>query len=781
MKRFCLLCLSLSLALSAPLWACGPFIFDNTELDSLSLLDPGVTGRPDLAPFYLYASPAYGLTGNFQQKVIRLSRVSTPSAEDVSNEVFDDDPGADPDWLKANAEAWAGYLRTTNGKPWTAIEIQKALDGQGVPREAKPVDAEYFRFLTSTPVSESKMDTGALQRARNPSLPEFIRERYAYLALRGYAIAQNSSETLRLWHEFSPLWAHDVIAGRALAWVASFDTGERLRDYLTVFQEYPALRATVFVSLGGFSSQSWSQYLARNLTLSQRRWALYARFVLEDRDFSPETLQGILAADPQGRLALAAFYRMVEEVEQEAGLSRLFALTFDPAAPVPPGTTSKELSFLDSLRRKGLYTALVDTAVQAASGPHRNFRRAWLTLAAYLAFYDGDETRMVSLYHASLAYPARNDAQSHQSHLLGTMVAMVSERHKSWSNSLQRRLIIDLAWAKSLDKPGHNRGLYHSLVVLVAQKDLWEDHRDAAARAFSTLQTQTWDNPYRLHQQDWFWSASWGANDPVNILFDVLLRKQDLSAWQKFLKTPALRSPLDQALTAPGWVTEADLEYLEAYKDLRQGLPDLAIPLAEKLTKEGYFQGSKSWRNDHSVFPTRQFATSTSVDWAHPWTGQGLKALSFLALAQQMKALQTAPLLEQANFWLSLQLSGFPLIFSTPPIPIRFVNDLTYYGYDGSDPSPETAFPLNEPRRAAEFQEEFQKFQEGEFSPLNRALRLYQTAADSPDPETQAGGLAMSAWLGKRELYRKLKQRSLQGTTVYRTLFSHCETLRSFL
>ncbi len=776
MKRLLLLCISLLVG-QISLWACGPFLFDNSDLDSLSLIDPGITGRPDLAPFFLYASPAFGQPSTFQQKVIRLDRVTWPSANGVTNEVYDDAPGADPDWLAANLLAWAGYLRLGSpAKPWTKAQIQAALDGKGVPAEVSATDAAYFAFLPSARATE------ALKRAREADLPAFLRERYAYIALRARALVQDSSGTLQLWREFAPLWArHDVIAGRALAWVASV-AKNRLADYLTVFQDYPALRATVFVSLGGVQTREWSAYLAQKLSPAQRRWALYARFVLEDRDFAPETLQGLLAADPRGRLALAAFYRMVEEVEREAGVSRLMALTFDPADPLPAEASVEDRQLVKTLRRKGLYTALVDTAVKAAA-TSRTFRRAWLTLAAYLAFYDGDDSRMVTLYHDSLRYPARNADQRHQSHLLGTMTAMLAQRHRPWGLALQRRLVKDLAWARSLDQPGHNRGLYHSLVVLVAQKDLFDDQRDAAARAFSTLQSQTWDNPYRVRHQDWFWAASWGANDPVNLLFDVLLRSRDIAAWRKFLTmAPDQRSPLDEALTAPGWITVDDLDYLEAYKALRQGKPNVALPLAEKLTRDGYFQGTSRWRNNRSIFPARTFATSTEVAWAHPWTGLGLKPTSFLGVAQQMKLLQTAPPLVQANFWLSLQLTGFPLLFSSPPSPIKFVNDLYYFGYDGNHPSPETAFPLDEPSRAASFRREFQRFQSGEFAPVNTALAFYRAATHSSDTETQAGGWAMIAWLtGHHELYRKLKQPSLQGTTVFRTLYSHCETLRSFL
>ena len=779
MKRLLLLCVSLLVGGQRSLWACGPFLFDNSDLDSLSLIDPGITGRPDLSPFFLYASPAFGQPGTFQQNVIRLDRVTWPSANGVTNEVYDDAPGADPDWLAANLQAWSDYLRRAYpANPWTKAQIQTALDGKGVPAEASAADAAYFAFLAST----SARATEALKRAREASLPTFLRERYAYFALRARALVQDSSGTLQLWREFAPLWArHDVIAGRALAWVASVKKN-RLADYLTVFQDYPALRATVFVSLGGVATREWSAYLAQNLTRSQRRWALYARFVLEERDFAPETLQGLLAADPRGRLALAAFYRMVEEVEREAGVSRLMALTFDPADPLPAEASVEDRQLVKTLRRKGLYTALVDTAVKAAA-TSRTFRRAWLTLAAYLAFYDGDDSRMVTLYHDSLRYPARNADQRHQSHLLGTMTAMLAQRHRPWGLALQRRLVKDLAWARSLDQPGHNRGLYHSLVVLVAQKDLFDDQRDAAARAFSTLQSQTWDNPYRVRHQDWFWAASWGANDPVNLLFDVLLRSKDIAAWRKFLAlAPDQRSPLDEALTAPGWITVDDLDYLEAYKALRQGKPNVALPLAEKLTRDGYFLGTSRWRNNRSIFPARTFATSTEVAWAHPWTGLGLKPTSFLGVAQQMKGLQTAPVLVQANFWLSLQLTGFPLLFSSPPSPIKFVNDLYYFGYDGNNPSPETAFPLDEPSRAESFSREFQRFQVGEFAPVNKALAFYRAATHSSDAESQASGWAMIAWLtGHHELYRKLKQPSLQGTTVFRTLYSHCETLRSFL
>ncbi|NNM66663.1 MAG: hypothetical protein HKM06_01495, partial [Spirochaetales bacterium] len=454
-----------------------------------------------------------------------------------------------------------------------------------------------------------------------------------------------------------------------------------------------------------------------------------------------------------------------------------------------PDSLPTDKSIVASLQKKGLYTALVDSLEQAGLNPAIRFPRAWLTLAAYLAFFDGDEARMTQLYKKSLTFPARNSAQTHESHLLGTLLEMLAQRQTGWDTALQKRLIGDLVWAKTLDSPGHNRGLYHSLVVLAAQKDLALGRLAEAARAFDSLQTETWNNPYFLNHDEYFWSTSWGANDPVNLLFDVLLRSKDLDNWQRFLKTPpAQRAPLDGFLARRAWLTSADLDYLQAYKDLRLGRAAQALPLVQKLTRDGYFTGLKTWRGDASVFPVRQFSFSETVDVVNPASGDGIKQATLLELTQTMLKLESGDPVVLGNFWFSLQLSGFPLIFASPPQVISFVNNWEYYNYDGTDVptgdgSVAAEFPLFQPRRAPEFRNALLSFQVGPFSDVRRALEAYhQAAVHDQDPESRALAWAMIAILGQdKKAWAQLASPSLRNTSTTENLRSNCENLRSFL
>ncbi len=54
------ICFVVSLTLSAPLWACGPFLYENSELDRFSLLDPGILNNSEWLPFLSFESPALG-------------------------------------------------------------------------------------------------------------------------------------------------------------------------------------------------------------------------------------------------------------------------------------------------------------------------------------------------------------------------------------------------------------------------------------------------------------------------------------------------------------------------------------------------------------------------------------------------------------------------------------------------------------------------------------------------------------------------------------------------
>jgi hypothetical protein len=802
MKRFGKLCIlsTLGFLLAAPGWACGPFLFANSDLDSLALLDPGIVGDAQWAPFYLYASPGFGQTANYQQEVIAASRVTMELSDSLTNLVWDYDAGSDPAWVSGNRSEWLAYLRLANGKAYSSEQVKAALDGKGLPQGARGEDSDYFALLFSAPANDPALEKTAAERARETPLPLFLRERYAYLALRAAATgSQDKPTATAYWQEFKPLFAHpSLVAGRALAWIAGnpdsqnppLSSRRQLADFLHIFDVYPALRVMAYVSLENFSDNDWSSYLAQKLDAHQRELALFARFELEDRDFSPDTLNALVQADPGSSMALAAAYKMTEEVEREAGDNRLLALTFDPATwSVGPDSLPSDQAIVASLQKKGLYTALVESLEQAGLNPAIRFPRAWLTLASYLAFFDGDEAQMTRLYQKSLTFPALNSAQEHQSHLLGTLLGMLAQRQTPWDAALQKRLIVDLVWAKSLDQPGHNRGLYHSLVVLAAQKDLALDRLGEAARAFDSLQTDTWNNPYYLAHNEYFWSTSWGANDPVNLLFDVLLRPVDLENWQNFLKTPPdQRAPLDGFLAQRAWLTPADLDYLASYKDLRQGRAAQALPLVQKLTQDGYFTGVKTWRNDESVFPVRQFSFSETVDVVNPESGAGIKGTTLLELTQTMLKLESGDPVVLGNFWFSLQLSGFPLIFASPPPVISFVNNWEYFSYDGTDVptgdgSAAADFPLFQPRLAPTFRRALLRFQVGEFSDTHRALDAYrQATVRDKAPESRALAWAMIATLGQdKNALIQLASPIFRNTDTYQNLRSNCETLRSFL
>lgn len=708
---------------SVSAFACGPFLFENADLDHFSLLEPGILNSRDWTPFLAYASPAIGHEPSLvAQRVLRLGRAPM-TREGLSNLILDFEPGQDPASVEANEAWWMWYFGTIRGLPLEAAGLADLLYEGARPGWLHGADRAYLDLLGQDPQDRRAFET-ARSQARNLDLPEALRHRYAFWAVRA-ATLMGDPDTVALFREFSPGPATDLPLARAQGWAASrlaeSDPEAALGLWLDLLVRWPELSAQTFSSLATLDPDSWAGVRTPE--------ALVARFFLDGRDFSPETLGALAVAERvagrDGSWTETVFYAMAEQVEAEAGVFALFGLV-DPHE-VPP---------------KRLFTGLIDGAEALAGGVQKPTRTWWLT-AAYLALFDGDPHRSAGFLSRARALPARNPDQEAQTHLIEALVQMSAEQNSDWSVDLQNQVVWALDWAKTLDRPNSNRGMYHSVVLLAAQKFLARGHNPQAALAFGMVQAGGWSNPYRLRNDDRFWTTGWAPNNPVNLYFDALLSDEDLVAWKTLLATPHL-APLTARLVGHPFLTEGDLTWWQAHRALRRGDGPTAQRLLASLPD---LRASK-------VFPQREFSYSVDLDPLDPAGGRGMVTVGPRALVERMLSIESQArdrpssqtLLARGQFWFSLQLSGLPLLFSQPPSVIRFVNNnFEYYGYDGRDLDRTTSqvgdFPLGRPGQADQWTQSLAEFYHGDFTVLPRARQAFEAVVarrDNTEAEYQA-------------------------------------------
>ena len=758
-------------ALAVPAWACGPFLYDNAELDRFSLLDPGILNSHEWDSFLAFASPAYGQTSATDgaktvQLVIQPDRLDEATSTGVSNVLYDFDPGVDPISVGANEAWWTDYFQNVRHRKLAADELAKVLYGPERPGWLTPADRKYLALLDGPADDQNGLDA-ALAEARNAKNPVDLRHRFAFWAVRALALGHDP-DAMTVFREFSPGPAADLPLARAQGWAASVlagsDPGAALELWVDLFVRWPALRVQTFSSLATLEPSVWKGNTSTG--------ALVARFFLDGRDFSPETLGAVAEAEKAGGTTgwtEAVFYAMAEQVEKEAGVFALFSLV-DPGEVPPAGLFS---GLVDEAQ------ALVDRGVVAPT-------RTWWLVASYLALFDGDPALSARLLGQARALPALNTDQSHQSDLLGTLVQMNAEKDRDWSPDLQKQVIAALDWGRSLDAPGHNRGLYHSVAVLTAQKELARGHNPQAALAFGLVQTGGWGNPYRATNDDSFWATSFPANDPVNLLMDALMSDEDLALWKDLLKAGDL-DPLTARLVARSFLTERDLTWWQAHRALRRGEGEKALALLKTLG-----QAPEPGPDAVALFPDRKFSYSLDLDPLDPSAGRGLRTVTPATLAAVMARIEvdarTKPsaktLLAQGEFWFSLQLSGMPLLFSQPPKLISFTNgNFEYYGYDGRDTERTTAvvgnFPLGRPNQTDAWAQRLTDFYKNEFSTLGRARQAFEAVVarqDDPDAEYRAL-LFLQALDGNR--YHDLADGRYDKLGLAQRFRSTCELYRS--
>ena len=758
-------------ALAVPAWACGPFLYDNAELDRFSLLDPGILNTHEWDSFLAFASPAYGQPSSADgaktvQLVIHPDRLDEATSAGVTNVLYDFDPGVDPITVGANEAWWTDYFQTVRHRKVAADELSQVLSGPDRPGWLAPADRKYLTLLDGPAEDASGLDT-ALAEARNAKNPVGLRHRFAFWAVRALALGHDP-DAVTVFREFSPGPAADLPLARAQGWAASVLVGSDPRAaldlWVDLFVRWPALRVQTFSSLSTLDASAWKGNLGAG--------ALVARFFLDGRDFSPETLGAVAEAEKAAGGAgwtEVVFYAMAEQVEREAGVFALFSLV-DPSEVPPAGLFS---GLIDEAQ------ALVDRGVVAPT-------RTWWLLASYLALFDGDPARSARLLEKARALPALNADQNHQSDLLGALIEMNDEKDRDWSPGLQNQVIAALDWGRSLDAPGHNRGLYHSVAVLTAQKELARGHNPQAALAFGLVQTGGWGNPYRAASDDTFWATSYPSNDAVNLLMDALMSDDDLAVWKGLLKAGNL-DPLTARLVARSFLTERDLTWWQAHRALRRGEGEKALALLKTLGPAPATDADAS-----PLFPDRKFSYSLDLDPLDPAAGRGLRTVTASALAAVMTRIQgdaqTKPsartLLAQGEFWFSAQLSGLPLLFSQPPKLISFTNgNFEYYGYDGRDSERSTAvvgsFPLGRPSQTDAWAQRLTDFYKDEFSTLGRARQAFEAVVarrDDPDAEYRAL-LFLQAIDGNR--YQALADERYDRLPLAQRFRSTCELFRS--
>jgi hypothetical protein len=711
-RSIAVLGLGLGVGLS-PAGACGPFLYENAELDRLSLVDPGILNNPEWVSFLAFASPAFGQpqAGTPEaQPVIQARRLGLTADESATNLVTEYGPGEDPVSVAANEAWWGTYFQSVRHRKARPDEVAAALYGPDRPGWLVPEDRAYLAAL-ARPSDDPATLKDALAGARSPRLPLGLRHRWAFWAVRALALA-GSPETLTIFREFCPGAADDLPLARAQGWaaqvVADSDPDQAAVLWLDLLVRWPALRAQTFLSLGSLPPG----------TLEARGTpeALVARFFLDGRDFSPETLGAVSraekAAGGDGTWTETVFYAMAEQIEGEAGVYGLFGLV-DPREVTP----------------QGLFTPLVDQAEALVTSGTQPATRTWWTLAAYLALFDGTPGRAGDLLARAQALPG-TDAQVRETDLVGALVQMDAEKNQDWSPDLQRRVVAALDWGQTLNGPGHNRGLYHSVAVLAAQKELARGHTPQAVLAFALVRTGPWSNPYKVEADDGFWTTGWRPNHPVNLMMDALVSDADIAVWRGLLRAPDL-DPLTARLVSHPFLSDRDLTWWEAHRALRRGQGDRALALLKTLGGDGSV--------DSGVFPRRAFSYSFDLDPLDPAAGRGMRTVGPLTLASLMAQVEadardrpsSRTLLARGLFWLSLQLSGLPLLFAQPPKVISFVNgNFEYYGYDGRDLNRTVAvvgdYPLGRPGQTDAWTERLRSFSRTEFSTLDRARAAFE-------------------------------------------------------
>jgi hypothetical protein len=701
--------------------------------------------QPDWSECFEYASPPIGLglaagdPGEWpRQPVIGILREGNASSH-VANRVFaTDGEGNDATVHDANLAEWQAWFRRNAGARLEPPAVAAIVEDGARPKWLGKAARRYLDWLKSG----APLPVEAERLARDMTFEPFLRTRWAFQVVRRDSLPGGNGFGPDRFRELEPFMDRNALSyWRAKAWQARLlEPRLGLESFLEVFERRPEMRSQVFASLmNAFSPADYEAIIADAAApAGLRESAAFAAFLVADRDFSPATLERLAGFDRGAGRSRAVMLRMMELVEREAGAAGFDALI---AAP-PPG------------RPVGVYRGLIDAAERiAGTAASPEIRAFWLACASYICLFDGDSGRMAALLERSQALAAEPRTADFRG-LLVLLVDLGRARGRDLPAGTQDRWLTELQRAAGLRLAGDNRGLYQSLLVLLARKWLSVGRLDLAALAFGPLDDAARANPYRLHDGDAYWANRGPGACPVNYLVDALMEPAELQSW-KALLGGASRTALQAWLARKSPLDADDLDYLTALKLMRRNEAAAAVPIAVALEGAGYFEGDGHFRGGRSRLPAKRFYWSTALSWEDPGNPAGLEEVGLPELARRLaamrgriKGLGARPigpaegrfLMDCAGVWFNLQLTGFSLPFSDPPLPIHFVGDFDLYPYEGLDGFPLSALP------AAALKARAQAFLDDEQNPGRRARALLQSVLNfRSDPALELEALAILA------------------------------------
>jgi hypothetical protein len=734
--------------------------------------------QPDWSECFGYASPPIGLgltagdPGEWpRQPVIGVRREGNASSH-VANRVFaTDGEGNDVTVHDANLAEWQAWFRRSAGAKLEMPAVAAIVENGERPKWLGKSARRYLDWLKSGAALPAEAD----RLARDKTLDPFLRSRWAFQLVRSDSVSGGRGYGPDRFKELESFMDRNALSyWRAKAWQARLlEPRASLEAFLDIFERRPDMRAQVFASLMNAFTPADFEAIAADAAAPAglRESAAFAAFLVAERDFSPTTLERLAGFDQGAGRSRTAMLRMMEQVEREAGPEGFDPLILAPAAGRPVGA----------------YKGLVDAAeriAHAAATPE--IQAFWLACGSYLCLFDGDSGRMAALLERSQTLAAEPRTADFRG-VLVLLVDLERCRGRDLPAGTQDRWLAELQRAAGLRLAGDNRGLYQSLLVLLARKWLSTGRLDLAALAFGPLDDTVRDNPYRLRDDDWYW-AHWGwRGGPVNYLVDALMDPAELQSWKSLLGDGP-RTALQAWLARKSPLDAADLDYLTALKHLRRNEAAVAVPIAETLERAGYFMGKGHFRNGQSRLPAKRFFWSTKLSWEDPARPAALEELELPELARRLAAMRgrirglgAKPLgpaegrflMDCAGVWFNLQLTGFSLPFSDPPLPIHYVDDFDLYPYEGQDGFPLSALP------AAALKARAQAFLDDEQNPGRRARALLQSVLNfRPDPALELEALAILARIDPAggEVWKARSAASrYQGAPLLAKLRATCE------
>ena len=674
----------LQITIPSKLFACGPYPLNPRFHDTLSFIEHQIVGDPLWNKFYLKHSPGYGLyteTSMYEDKKYENIKEWQEYFTGAFNIAYTYDEIVNLIYLSELKDINNGInnIDINNLTPEIRILVEKkafnTLEYIAFIKEVNPVISNYNHrnyywgswepeYEENTIALMNSLYIKAVKKVGSNTLHNFLSFKYGYQIVRLAVLQNHYEKALEDYNNYiGSKNIHSYTRYKALGYKARalYKTGdyiEALKLYLDIFDQSPscmneALSSIRFMNL---YPDDWNT-LQKELTNNHKKTTAYfVQGLLEERDYSADILRKMIQTGPGQTKTEALLLIQIQRIEKDfmvfdhihflAGPDKINTELFPGTEYYYGNNKFNESIIIKNLSDTNRYSDLIEACETAGKRSEIRQPALWFAMGAYLALLEGNTEKAEELILKAEMYNGIKPVLQNQIHLIRTLT-ILQKHPEQIIESSEIRLIKDLSWAYTLNEYENNNGIYHSILILAAQKYLVKNDLPRAVLAFICA-----EGIYSLYKDtNWWYDNYINSISIVNYLLDIAFGNNDLEEMINILENP--EKGLTPFLVSNANLYKEDIIFIQGIKALRLENFQEAQDYFNILPGSFY---AKNNNTEHEYFDT--YMPDFSEDSPLEETRKSRISMSLPKFAQYMETLknQAAEALENAEMELYAQI-----------------------------------------------------------------------------------------------------------------------------